>query len=94
MRGNNLKCFRCGRPMDYIMTEDIQLGKHGFLLGDFTHLLAGGLEVAIYACTGCGKIELFRANGPKEELPQRKCPECGKEHDFDYPKCPFCKHRY
>ena len=25
-----------------------------------------------------------------ESLPQRKCPQCGKEHDFDYPRCPFC----
>lgn len=25
-----------------------------------------------------------------DTLPQRKCPQCGKEHDFDYPKCPFC----
>lgn len=29
-----------------------------------------------------------------EALPQRKCPKCGKEHDFDYPKCPFCDHIY
>ena len=25
-----------------------------------------------------------------EALPQRKCSQCGKEHDFDYPRCPFC----
>ena len=25
-----------------------------------------------------------------EELPQRKCPRCGKHHDFDYPQCPHC----
>jgi len=25
-----------------------------------------------------------------DALPQRKCPRCGKSHDFDYPKCPFC----
>ena len=27
-------------------------------------------------------------------MPQKKCPVCGKEHDFDYPKCPYCKHDY
>ena len=27
-------------------------------------------------------------------MPQRKCPTCGREHDFDYPKCPYCKHDY
>ena len=27
-------------------------------------------------------------------MPQKKCPKCGQEHDFDYPKCPYCKHDY
>jgi len=27
----------------------------------------------------------------KDGIPQRQCPNCGKLHDFDYPKCPFCK---
>ena len=22
------------------------------------------------------------------------CPECGDEHDFDYPRCPRCKYDY
>ena len=25
-----------------------------------------------------------------EDLPQRKCAKCGKDYDFDYPRCPFC----
>lgn len=29
-----------------------------------------------------------------DELPQRTCPKCGKEHDFDYPKCPYCFYDY
>ena len=29
-----------------------------------------------------------------ETLPQKKCPRCGKEHDFDYPKCPHCDYDY
>ena len=29
-----------------------------------------------------------------DQLPQRTCPQCGKEHDFDYPDCPFCGHHY
>ena len=28
------------------------------------------------------------------QIMQRICPECGKEHDIDYPKCPYCKHTY
>ena len=29
-----------------------------------------------------------------DTLPQKKCPKCGKEHDFDYPTCPYCDHEY
>jgi len=28
------------------------------------------------------------------QIEQRICPECGKKHDIDYPKCPYCKHSY
>lgn len=27
-----------------------------------------------------------------EALPQKTCPKCGKQHDFDYPRCPYCGH--
>ena len=30
----------------------------------------------------------------QEDLPQKTCPNCGKQHDFDYPKCPFCGYDY
>ena len=29
-----------------------------------------------------------------DKLPQKKCPQCGKNHDFDYPKCPHCEYDY
>lgn len=29
-----------------------------------------------------------------EDLPQRRCPHCGKSHDFDDPKCPHCGNDY
>ena len=29
-----------------------------------------------------------------DKLPQKKCPKCGKSHDFDYPKCPYCEYGY
>lgn len=30
----------------------------------------------------------------ENQIEQRICPECGKKHDIDYPKCPYCKHSY
>lgn len=92
-------CLRCHTDMRYIGREAIQLGRTGWLLGDLPNLLAGALDVNIYICPKCGKMEFFNASEDveemsTEELPQRTCPKCGREHDFDYPKCPYCKYEY
>ena len=33
---------------------------------------------------------------PKQDdsLPQKQCPQCGRQHDFDYPQCPYCGNDY
>ncbi|MBR5535703.1 MAG: hypothetical protein IKU60_03550 [Clostridia bacterium] len=89
---SEIKCLRCDKKLEYLMTEDIQMGKHSFIFGDLPHLFAGGLTVSVYRCPICGKLEFFSNNEAEEKLPQVKCPKCGKEHDFDYPKCPHCNY--
>ena len=93
----NLDCLRCGAKMKFVKRERIQLGETGVLLGDLPNLFAGSLGADIYLCPECKKLEFYYADtdGEDEEsLPKRVCPECGHEHDFDYPKCPKCKHDY
>lgn len=92
----DLLCLRCDREMNHIRTEKLQLGQTGWILGDLPNLLAGSMEVDIYSCPKCKKLEFFLADTipMEEELPQKKCPSCGMQHDFDYPKCPFCKYDY
>ena len=80
--------------MRHIGREKLQLGETGWILGDLPNLFAGAMEVDIYACSECKKIEFFMAEELEEELPQKECPKCGRKHDFDYPKCPFCKYEY
>ena len=115
-----LKCLRCGEAMQFGKREKIQLGQTGFFFGDLPNLLAGALEVEIYFCLKCGKMELYMPGFPVEEvqapqidedyfppdaeqdivsismegIPQIRCPACGTEHDFDYPKCPRCDYLY
>ena len=92
---NNISCLRCGKRMKHIGREKLQLGQAGWILGDLPNLLAGAIEVDIYRCPDCKKLEFFAAEmEEEEELPQKQCPQCGKLHDFDYPKCPYCKHNY
>ena len=89
---NNIDCLRCGKKMNHIRTEKIQLGQTGWILGDLPNLLAGAMEVEIYSCPKCRKLEFFLADTTEEGLeglPQKQCPKCGMLHDFDYPKCPF-----
>ena len=94
---SNMKCLRCGTVMNHAATENIQLGKTSWLLGDWPNLIAGAMMVDIYCCPTCKKIELFAAECAEHSqsgIPQVTCPNCGSSHDFDYPSCPFCKHTH
>ncbi len=95
-----LKCLRCGTDMEFGGSENIQLGRTTWLLGDLPNLFAGSMYLDIYYCTKCGKVEFFAASNEDEDgvhvdesLPQVKCKNCGREYDFDYPKCPYCKNK-
>ena len=85
-------CLRCDGDMQLLGRHKIQLGQTGWLTGNWNNLLSGALEVNIFICSNCGKIEFY--NERSDNLPQVKCPTCGCSHDFDYPKCPNCKHSY
>jgi len=89
------KCLRCSGTMHDIGVEKVQLGQSGLLTGILRNLLAGSLEVEIYVCSECGKVEFYSTHSfSYDELPQKTCPICGSTHDIDFPKCPNCNHRY
>lgn len=96
--GRKLDCLRCGERMRFARREKLQLGETGWLIGDWGNLLAGAMEVDFYCCPACGKIELFqpRYDGDSgdyaaDDVLHKLCPSCGKEIDFDFPRCPYCK---
>ena len=96
----DLKCLRCDRSMEFLGREKLQLGQYGVLLGHIPNLIDGALELDLWSCPECGKVEMFRPEFSKGQatnytepgLPQVRCPNCGNQHDFDYPKCPYCGH--
>ena len=53
-------CQKCGIKMHFLKQEKIQLGQTGFFAGDWPNILAGALDVEIYCCSKCGKIEFYR----------------------------------
>ena len=88
----NMECLRCGKTMSFMKHEKIQLGQASAWLGQRRNIIAGALDVDIYVCTGCGKLEFFRPGGgfdaaedivntgiPEDEgLPAAvRCPDCG-----------------
>ena len=93
-----MECLRCGAAMRFGMKEKVQLGETGWILGDLPNLIAGSLELEIYFCPQCGKVEFYTPETSEQfshnDLPQRKCPQCGMNHDFDFPKCPHCNFDY
>ena len=87
------RCSNCGGIMQYLGDDKIQLGQAGLLLGHLSNLWHGALYVEIWECPECGKLDLYRGEGPREEeghMAQTVCPNCGAEHDLDDPKCPYC----
>ncbi len=46
--------------MEYKGTKRIQLGRTGWIIGDWDNLLSGSLTVSIYECPKCRKLEFFR----------------------------------
>ena len=92
------KCTACGTVLKYAGREKLQLGQTGWLLGDLPNLWAGALQVHIYYCPSCSKIEFYAADGipgqaASDRMPQIACPWCGSMHDLDDSRCPHCGKR-
>ena len=92
-------CLHCDRKMNLIRTEKLQLGQTGWILGDLPNLLAGAMDVDIYSCPSCRKLEFYQGDGEADQqassgIAQKICPKCGLEHDLDDPRCPRCKFHY
>ena len=66
---NQLNCLRCGAGMRFMGRDKLQR-RPNLLLSDLTFALAGGMEIDIYSCPKCGKIELFQPEATSDGLAQ------------------------
>lgn len=67
MNVRKIYCPYCNILMRYMGTKRIQLGRTGWIIGDWDNLLSGSLTTSIYECPKCGKLELFRFKKTKRE---------------------------
>ncbi len=102
MENKNLRCLRCeNSEMRFLKREDIQLGKQSFW-HDWNHILHGSLDVDIYVCPKCGKLEFFAPQPVMDsmrveeicskpgEIVARRCTECNRIVPKDLTCCPGC----
>lgn len=94
MEKRDLNCLRCGAQMRFLGRDRLQLGQTSWILGDLPNLIAGAMPVDLYGCPNCGKTELYQTEDSCEDLVQKQCPNCGAVIDFDYGRCPRCKHEF
>ncbi len=94
---NEKRCGNCGHSMEFIRREDIQLGKAGVLSGMWPNIWAGALDVELWGCPNCRKLDFYWSGGEddadwedEDHMAQTTCPACGHVHDLDDPKCPRC----
>lgn len=89
-------CCNCNKELTFLSQEKIQLGQVGFFTGTLSNLIDGALEVNIFICNQCRKVEFYALENQIEEdlISKINCPNCNFRHDMDYPKCPQCKYRY
>ena len=89
------KCGNCGKEMEFLGEEQIQLGQVVVVLGHLSNLLSGSLDVELWECYNCGKIDFYRQGSTElgdgeDRMPQVICCKCGRKHDLDDPECPDC----
>lgn len=59
-RVRTISCPYCAVQMTYSGAHKLQLGRYGLFLGHLDNFFSGSLDVQIYECPQCGKIEMFR----------------------------------
>ena len=93
------RCGNCRTELQFLKREYMQLGKTGWVTGDWPNLIAGALDIDIWCCPACGKLEFYRGGSSgnlleeeyaEDRMAQIVCHSCGQSHDLDDPKCPFC----
>lgn len=40
------------------------------------------------------KLNVVVTKEVEDQIEKRTCPNCHKNHDYDYPTCPYCEHKY
>ena len=70
-----IHCPRCSKQLNFVGEMELKPG-------------ADALNVEVYACPKCGKMEFFTQAEP--EMEKIICAGCNRSYDIDFPRCPGC----
>ena len=62
-RVSELRCLRCSQPMADYGPLTFKLGEETYFFSDWNRLMSGSLEMEMYRCVSCGKVEFFIPDG-------------------------------
>lgn len=77
----NFNCVYCNEQMQYLAREEIQLGKTGWLMGSIPNAISGALEVDIYMCPYCRKLEFYAVEDNGDDCDCEENCECCCENE-------------
>lgn len=60
-----LTCLRCQSKMKFAGDLTIQLGEYQLFFKHLSNIMNGSLDVEMYRCPKCGKIEFFEPEDDK-----------------------------
>lgn len=100
MKQNKKRCPACGQALRFLSNWRQFSGQDQILIGAVSvENPLSTVEAGVWACPGCGKLELYLMEQNQVEMKdesaaaQVKCPYCGYRHDLNDASCPLCGNR-
>ena len=82
-----MNCLRCGAQLVRLGVRTFQLGRETVAFDP--HVWEGGLELEVFGCPSCGKVELFSGK-VQAWAAEYECPVCHHRYPRAEDRCPRC----
>jgi len=67
-----IKCSSCGEMLTFLKEASLQIGKYEGIFGSLTGQGKEELEMEVYVCPACSKIEMYAKKAALESLKEKE----------------------